>query len=55
MLTSNKIFVKNKERHERIGHSNLEEKNKTELEESGSLTSYNTTKLEYETGTKIDS
>ena len=31
------------------------EQNKTELEESGSLTSYNTTKLEYETGTKIDS
>ena len=55
MLTPNKIFAKKKERHERTGHSNLEEKKKTELEESGSVTSDNTTKLEYGAGTKIDS
>ena len=28
MLTPNKIFAKKKERHERTGHSNLEEKKK---------------------------
>ena len=56
MLPSSKIFVKKKERHEKICHSNLEgKKKKTELEKSGSLTSDNTTKLEYGTGTKIDS
>ena len=33
----------------------LRKKKKTELEESGSVTSDNTTKLEYGAGTKIDS
>ena len=50
-----KYLLKRKKDMRGLATAILRKKNKTELEKSGSLTSDNTTKLEYGTGTKIDS